>query len=797
MITQSRLFRSRSWPGLWLFLLPAMVLTQLPGLAAAGVRTARLVIHSTGVPFAGATLFVLPPGDAPLLVHCEELTGRPARVGPFPPGAARLELHDADGRLLRTWSVLLAASLTTVVSVDAGEGTLAVSAAHPDPFGNAMTLGFEELAIETLAGHGALVGLDAGQSGSLTQGVDRRWRSRLRALPPGGTIEGVGLQSWRGALPPSRTGAKSIDLAHRAADTGAWMELSAGSSGRFGGTASGRVQRRLGSLGPVELRGSLRGWQHDQGFVPVGGSSPEGNDLETIETRIEGFLHPADLGVARVAFVAAGQSRHHYLHEFSRNAQHNPREDKGALAAALDWDLPLWRADLSLGVGYDRAYSETGDGRAFDRITNYRIGSIENDAATDDGLYWWGGTRFSSRPAHLYNYYTQDLTTAWTLRAESQFERGTRLGLRAGFEADLARWRWYEHLDPIADAQIDPDGTNGFWYASYLGYSRDGQERDELPGHASPRPRTLRGYVTRGLSIGPATVGAGVRWTSFQPDQRAVRDFTRPLGADTLLTDDDFEEVKDRSWTDPSLGLHLALGSATHLWLDGGRESTLPPYEALYLSPNVLAQQASFAAQGPIPHAEEYIFGHAALDPARRDAVHLGLLHAPDDRWDLRLTGTMARTRDTWVAAQHLAGGDTLYRYENRGERRERGVRIDLTTRPGSGTVVRASYALARLETDVIEPAPLYRGLILPDAPVESSGLDETAPLATLWSDDGTDRDWFPSIFDRTHRFTLTWTTQVGSDPGSALPSALRRTQLAAVLRAASGRPYTPTYTRA
>lgn len=797
----SLLMRTRRSSATVLLLLGSIVLalSALPATTyAAAVREAWVELRLAGQPFPGASLVVLPPGDESRLVHLDGIEAGRTLLGPFPSGDARLELRDGDGRQLRSWPLLLAAGLGTRVVIDASEGTMTTSRFHPDPFGQAALLRSDDPVTHLGAGADLLAGSDpavrrfapgAGPSGS---------RSRLRPAT-GGTRGGTtGEQLWLGTPPPGLSMAPGRFLAPGLRENEAFVQGGTGSPAHLEGMAAGRARGEVPFLGTVDAQGSLHGGSADQGFALAGDDDPGHNALESIEASLDGLVRPGGFGLARVHFHAAGQSREHYLHEFRRNTQHSPREDRGTLTGSIDWDLPLKPLDLTLGVGYQRQYIETGDGRAFDRVTNYHIGSSDNEwATTNDRLYWWGGARDSSRPAHLYNYYMQDLATALTLRTEVRPERSNPYGLKAGVEAELARWRWYEHLDPIADAATDPEGLGGFQYASYLGYSRDGQDRAELAGQESPRPVTLRAYLSRGLTAGPARFAAGLRWIAFAPDQRAIRNFTDPLGADSKLSDDDFVDVDDRTWVEPSLGAYLELGPGLHLWVDGGRQGALPPYEALYLSPNRLVNQASLAQAGPLSYARETIFGNAALEPEQTIALRAGLLRAEGERWSLRLAGSFARTEETWVATAHEAGADTLFRYGNRGERREGSLRLDLEARPSPGMAVRASYALGRAETNVIEPAPLYRGLILPDLPVEGTGTNETFPVSPLWCDDGLDRDWFPSLLDRTHRFALAWTAQLGADPGAGVPGALRRVQLSARATAISGAPYTPTYTRA
>jgi hypothetical protein len=156
----------------------------------------------------------------------------------------------------------------------------------------------------------------------------------------------------------------------------------------------------------------------------------------------------------------------------------------------------------------------------------------------------------------------------------------------------------------------------------------------------------------------------------------------------------------------------------------------------------------------------------------------------------------MARTTDTWIARSHPVGIDRLAYYENGGERRE--SRLHARTRwvTGSQSSIRLSYDLARIETDVIEPAPLYWHLTHPGEPVQNIANPQSPLGYALWLEDGVDRGFFPSILDRTHRISAAWILDLDPKALGFAEALLSPGQIAITLRAASGLPYTPTFVR-
>lgn len=794
-------------PGLCVLLLALVTISSLRPLEVeARLHAARLLLRWDTAPFAGSMVTVVLPGAETRTEPLPSVPQGELLFDRLTSGLNRLELRDSDGRMLRAWSVYLASDLTTVAWLDAGTGTLAISPDHPDPFGNVRV--WSQASLSALPGAGLEGFLDLTDVGSsaplLLNGDSHGPASRLRRPSYGLQDDIVGVQVPLGALPPrSSDHGLRVDTDRYGRTSGSLLGMG-GSGGLTLGTAALSFAAARSPLGSFEAEGAVSGLASDDaGPLGLTEGGLKENDLESIETRWTALLRPAGAGLLRLGFHAAGHSRRHYLQEFRSNFAHNPREDRSVLLASGEWEVPAGPALVSAGATYSRSYAETGDGRAYDRINNYRIGSIENDAVDGSayGLYWYGGNGSSTRRAHLYNYYTQDLVSSWRFHGEAEATPIAGAPLRAGIEWRRTTWRWYEHLDPIVDSSIPPSAPTGFQYASYLGYSRDASDRADLPGHEAPRPRQTVLWADQALNLGPAKLEGGIRWTSFAADQRALRRLDRPLGADSALTAEDFRGKSTRAYADPSLGLHLNLGRRSHLWADAGRRHLLPPLGMLYFSPNLLLQLASRAMNAPLKSSRDMIFGNPALEPERTTSASLALGHEFAAGWNARLTLRIDRTKDTWVARRHPAGdgptADSVAFFGNRGERRDRTLRLDLEARPWQPVRLLASYRLGSRETNVIEPTPLYRALLLPDGPAEGYGVRETAPLSPLWFDDGVDRGWFPSLLDRTHRVSLAWMSSLGPvAEGTPTGGLLSDVDLAVVFRAASGNPYTPTYIR-
>jgi len=784
-------------------LLLAIVLLAAGSAGGARLRDARLAVRWERAPFSGAALRVISAGaGAQQAALPPDASGERVFEG-LTSGLARIELRDADDRVLRSWTITLASELTTVVRLDAGGPALDVLPVNPDPFGNASIWGARELRglPGGVAGALALELPAAATAWSLdgaTHGPSTRARAPAYALEEGA----AGVQAPLGTAPAFLAPADARVLTGRPGDRRGSVSVQGGTGEEMSGWAELQAAGRLGDAGPFEFDGRFQGRaQEDAGPAGIASETLEENDLEELATRLQAWFRPPGAGLFRAAFHAEGSSRRHYLHEFRRNASHNPQQDRSSLLGSLDWDLPLGPVELSAGAAYTRSYSETGDGVAYDRISNYVNNFDENLETTEDGLYWYGGSPAGPARPHLYNYYTQDLTTSWSAHGEARALLAPGAPLRLGAEAQRATWRWYEHLDPIADASLPPGSPGGFQLASYLGYQRDGGDHADEAFHAAPQPWQAALWADQRLRLGRLDLEGGLRWTTFAPDQAPLRDLAHPLGGASELTAAALDEKQTHANVDPAIGLHVALGPGTHLWADAGSRHVPPPLEALYYSANVLTQLALGPQTGRIPDlplAEYVIFGNPALEPERRAGLSAAVQQAFGPLGHVRVTGRWEEVDDVWVV-QRPGGNsaDALSFYGNRGERRERGVRIDLTTPFLASTSLRGSYTLASRETNVIEPAPLYRGLLLPDLPVEGNGAQETAAIFPLWIDDGADRDWFPSLLDRRHRVAVAWTARVGETAEeTGLGPIFNDLDVTASLRAASGAPYTPTNLR-
>lgn len=735
------------------------------------------------------------------------------------PGSYQLALRDAGGTTKRTYALSIAPELTTEAILDLRAVRLEVQPVHTEPFGNWQEWNTRELSRLPGIGEDALVALVGpgeleGRPGSTLNGYDTRQPGQLRpghlridqalvhaARPLGGVS--AALDDERHWIETTRSiAAPSLSVG---------MLASGGSSTRNSGQLGisiGRDRERLPGilrpLGDIEAAFVLQGLTYENaGPASVTEDELRHNQMDEVSALLSLTARPgggsgavevdAARGLLRVGLAATGFRREHYLQEFRLALNHAPREERGQVQLSTDYGFGLSESRFSAAVLFHRTLLETGDGAAYDLLTDYD--AVDGNQRVDDRNLYWAGDRAVSPfdEAHLFDYYQRDFASEWTLRlcGETPFGALGSEPLRYGVEGRRSSWRYYENLRPSISFRGVEGG--GYEFASYLGYSADGNEQADERTHEARHPEQLRAWVSRRFEIQRASLEAGFR------AERVTRDQDRLARLDHILADDDNlgpEHVRSTdamNGIEPRFGLYLPAGRG-HLWLDLTETRSEPPFTALYYSPNLVQALAYRAIEEPIDETRGFVFGNPSLEPEATRTMHLGFFRTFRDRVSLRMGGRFAATRDCWVARLHPQGVDSLAFYENRGDRREFGTTLDLRLRRGAAGQIRLLYDLTRRETNVIEPEPLYRGVLDPSAPIENASVHESGAPAVWSLDDGRARDYFPSLLDRTHRVALMVESRI--PVGSAFGALLPDFDLTLLARAASGLPYTRTYVR-
>lgn len=769
------------------------------GVASLTAGESPLVAGRTISDPARVALVLLAPGGER---HIPLDATQPARFTGIDPGVCRIELRHS-GITLAVWDVTVAGELSTDLHIDLASGRFQVSDVFAEPFGNWERWDVSELRILPGLGSEALDAVDTHaprQDPNLDgRSIDRPARLRPQQIRLDRRV--VGAQTPLGTVPAFLKDDRRWLLTRPAPRTQLIAGGSGGTAGRF--LAKGAFDLHTPSaVGMIDVSTTLQyALFENAGPASVADEDLEHNELEGLEARIVGHVAELGPGALRASIYAHGTQRDYYLHPFEFDLPHAPREDRAWLEVSGAYDLDIGPTLASLDLTFTRDYLETGDDDAFDVFSGYvRSGDSET---TEDGLSWQGDDPTGPvDDGHLYDYYLRSLTQSFRIALDTKTDWSggpVRAGdglafspLRLGAELRTTSWRLFEHLAPT-QAALGLD--SGFQMTQNYGYSLDGDDRATRSGHEPREPSEFALYASQRMSYGSIQIEGGARFERFRSGQRPLRELGDPLGADGTITDADLASEEEHTAVDPRAGLYAPLGRKTHLWIDGGRTRTYPPFEALYFDRDLLQLQAG-ADQGDERFGREFIFGNPALAPEERWTGQIGIHREITRALGLRISGTMSRVTDTWVARAHPIGIDRIAYYENEGERRESGLHTSLLWRAGARSSLRLSYDLSRIETNVIEPAPLYRDLTNPGEPLQNLAHPQSPLGYSLWLEDGVDRGFFPSVFDRTHRFSAAWILEFAPSRLGFAESLLTPGQVAVTLHAASGLPYTPTFVR-
>jgi len=678
---------------------------------------------------------------------------------------------------------------TSVVQLDLERLVLTADPFRPDPFG--VDDSWDSFWLSALPGAG-----EEGAIAALTSPGQQRTQT-LDRLPLAGTgfrhtvrLRGESMaRSSRSALGADGAARElaARDLLSRADES--YTEAGAAGGGRGRSSFEAAFSRSYPKL-PLRprLTGAIRGMNYLDGAPSVftDGERLPRNGLDALEVRGQLHLDPGKATRITALFYGDGSQRDRFLEAFRRNAPHTPREDRASIAAGLRAVHEIGD-DLSMAgtLSIQRTYLATGDGLLFDRIGAYR--SIENPGPDETGLYWQGDD--PSIPAdqgHIYNYFRKNLQVDLAAGMEIWHRPGTANAAGAGLSLRRGSYRSYEHHNPVLGVS-DVDMQS-------IGYSVDGGARSDETGREPGKPLTLAAFSSARRSL-PAALGeaeAGLRLTLFKPGQEPLRSLRNPFG-----TADDpgnwkdparYAKEKTRTSIDPRVALTRALHPRIRLWLTGGRETWIPPSEAIYYSPISLA----FASIAPDPNRPpQTIYGNPALEPERA-WIGLAAVGARISRAFWLRVGLEGRRIEDAITPRLIAqDAGALAFYVNDGRRDLIGLSARGIWEPVTDIRIRASYDLSRSRTETLEPELLDAGWHSENFPLEGIDPREGSAAPLLAGGDDASREFYPSLRDRRHRFSLACVARPGASVFGSDGFLSRDIEISALFRAASGGRFT------
>ncbi len=229
----------------------------------------------------------------------------------------------------------------------------------------------------------------------------------------------------------------------------------------------------------------------------------------------------------------------------------------------------------------------------------------------------------------------------------------------------------------------------------------------------------------------------------------------------------------------------------TRLWRSGGTETWLPPAEAVYFGTEFLdprAYTAFFGIRSRLP------FGNPDLKPERvtRGLFAIGAEIFPEFWLRFGLEGLVIE--DAITPHAYPVYDDSLVYYINGGKRDLIDFSVRATWEPSSRFRARVSYDLSRMRTETVEPIDLLATTLSPELPAAGTDQGEGLPLFYPTYDDGRDRGFFPSIFDRRHRIAFALVSHTPPDLiGESGRVIFTDLDVGLLARITSGAPFTQT----
>ncbi len=423
-----------------------------------------------------------------------------------------------------------------------------------------------------------------------------------------------------------------------------------------------------------------------------------------------------------------------YLHEYLFNIEHTPyhQDENMALSARFNHDVNP-RLSYSLGTSYFRSKRFRGDGRHRRDLLAY--GRPQgNYNAYDYGIFWRGDdptTQVFTQDRWVYTDYIMDgYDVVWTDSAIHSFvnygdeghvwndylkHKSTSLmfdgnvtykpmsghRVEAGVAYQRQTIRSYQHHDPIFVwiPWTQPD-------ANRYGYDIFGNESDSEGWKNEARhPSQLGAYVQHEIEIDRFVITSAVRLDRFDYDHLKPINADLPLNPDSLgwpghppgderairLDRTDLEETPSQTKLSPRLSATCTPDDKTLVRFKFGVYYQNVPLENVYVGGDFFEWQIWGSGYNAFLGTE---------DPKPEKTVGYELSATREINRDLTLGAVLYYRKSSDITAAKWFHSDPTshYGFENMLDRLDKGLELNLRTRPDRHLVLDARYALASSE---------------------------------------------------------------------------------------------------
>ncbi|HJY63549.1 MAG TPA: TonB-dependent receptor, partial [Ignavibacteria bacterium] len=255
----------------------------------------------------------------------------------------------------------------------------------------------------------------------------------------------------------------------------------------------------------------------------------------------------------------------------------------------------------------------------------------------------------------------------------------------------------------VADPIISENDANSAFLAAF-GYDPFGNEIEDDYMWVDPqsgqsynvtegpkKPRIGAFYLLDKMEFQYFNTNIGVRVDYLDPNTTVPIDYRDLNGADGVLNDADYEQVKKTIVVSPRLGFSFPITEKTVFHAQYGKFIQLPALENLYTNERVIRD----LEQGGVGYFT--VFNNPLLKPEKTTAYELGIKHSAGDYITLGLTAYYKETSDL-IQAKNIKAYDLSYGfaiYDNGDFGIVRGLDFSLDMRRFNRLRASISYSLA------------------------------------------------------------------------------------------------------
>ncbi len=481
-------------------------------------------------------------------------------------------------------------------------------------------------------------------------------------------------------------------------------------------------------------------------------------------------------------------SRIFILRYAKNNSEHYPKIEEDVIGASIKLSQVFDETSfLDAIVRFRDQKFQRGDGFWYEDLLAYGDSTINetvgitlpadgNQVRVDDnGVYWEDGRTYNQFRKYRMQKYGFDLN--YTKQYKNHF-------IELGGTVEQNTVRFFQVSPVQLGLQKDARTLEERYYAgmvTYWGYDILGNEisgkdkfrtiSDDRYEEAGPKkPLTVAFYFQDKIEFDDFILNFGFRWDYFDPDFNRIKDITKVLGDDGVLTADDYEKAPSESYISPRIGFAYPITERTAFHAQYGVFRQQPRYIDLYDSWINIDDLESMDGQGQN-------LGHLIMEQTTQ--YEFGFKHQIGNFASLDVTAFYKNIKNlTNQSYSNFTYGQT----ENS---------VIGMVNADFGTIKGLAFAF-----NLRKIGPLSAKIDYTLEQAEGTGSSSTSSFVSAFRSSGnkTPLAIAPLDFEQTHTLTANFDIRAGNDEGPSIAGIkpLENTGANFLVTYTSGRPYTP-----